>query len=108
MSKLALFLVSLLIAGISADLTLNWNVGSHLTNTIAPGTTVTWQSTDGAPHTVSFSQNNNAPEAIDSGTFSNSAYSITFVTPGTYNYFCAIHPAANILFFFYSLPYLFF
>lgn len=71
---------------------ITWNVGSFPATTINSGDTVIWKPTDGVDHTVTFSQNNGAPEAINSGSFSGS-YTIHFVTAGNYAYFCAIHGA---------------
>lgn len=55
---------------------------------VAPGTTVSWYNADGAPHTVTSDVG-----AFDSGTIgSGGGYSLTFSTPSTYTYHCAIHP----------------
>jgi plastocyanin len=57
--------------------------------TVAPGTTVTWLNGDDVPHTV---------VAADKTTFrskvldSDETFSFTFAKPGTYAYFCSIHP----------------
>lgn len=56
---------------------------------VKPGTTVTWVNGDDIPHTV---------VADDKKTFrskvldSDDAFSFTFTTPGSYPYFCSIHP----------------
>ena len=59
------------------------------TLTVPAGTTVTWTNDDDIPHLV---------VANDTKTFrspaldTNDTYSFTFTTPGTYAYFCALHP----------------
>ena len=60
------------------------------TLTVAPGTKVTWTNKDEEPHTVT---------SADGGlTFKSPAldtddkFSFTFDKPGTYKYFCSIHP----------------
>ena len=54
---------------------------------IKAGTTVTWTNEDDIPHTV-VSLNNFRSKALDS----EDKYSFTFTTPGTYKYFCSLHP----------------
>jgi len=57
------------------------------TITVAAGTTVTWTNRDDIPHTV-----------VSTGAFKSKAmdtdekFSYTFAKPGTYSYFCSIHP----------------
>lgn len=57
--------------------------------TVAAGTTVQWVNHDDIPHTV---------VSDDKSTFKSKAldtddnYSYTFTKPGTYTYFCSIHP----------------
>jgi plastocyanin len=58
--------------------------------TVAPGTKVTWANKDEEPHTVT---------SADGGmTFKSPAldtddkFSFTFDKPGTYKYFCSVHP----------------
>ncbi|MGH2534222.1 MAG: cupredoxin domain-containing protein [Thermomicrobiales bacterium] len=56
--------------------------------TVSVGTTVTWTNNDSAPHTVTADDG-----SFDSGNLGQGdTYSLTFDTPGTYSYFCAIHP----------------
>ena len=56
---------------------------------VEPGTTVTWVNEGAAPHTVT--ANNGA---YDSGTLQpGQSFSWTFNNPGTYGYYCAIHPS---------------
>src|SRR6202008_986456 len=55
--------------------------------TIAPGTTLTWVNGDDIPHTVV------ANKAFRSKVMdTDQHYSFTFTAPGTYDYFCSIHP----------------
>jgi plastocyanin len=57
--------------------------------TVKAGTKVTWDNTDEEPHTV---------VSVDGQTFKSPAldtddkFSFTFNTPGTYKYFCSVHP----------------
>ena len=54
---------------------------------VKAGTTVTWTNGDDIPHTV-VSLNTFKSKVMDTdGTFS-----FTFTTPGTYKYFCSLHP----------------
>jgi plastocyanin len=60
------------------------------TLTITAGTQVTWVNHDDVPHTVTHSVK---PRQFDSGTMDTDAqFSHKFMTPGTYDYFCALHP----------------
>ncbi|MBO0716045.1 MAG: cupredoxin family copper-binding protein [Rhizobiales bacterium] len=57
--------------------------------TVKAGTTVTWTNKDDIPHGVG-ATNNAFPKskALDT----DDSYSFTFTTPGTYQYFCYLHP----------------
>jgi plastocyanin len=55
--------------------------------TVAPGTTVTWVNEDDIPHTVV-----SAPNVRSKPLDSEDKFSFTFTTPGTYKYFCSLHP----------------
>jgi plastocyanin len=58
--------------------------------TVAAGTHVTWVNHDDVPHTVTGSVK---PRAFDSGAMDTDAtFTFAFKTPGTYDYFCAVHP----------------
>ena len=58
--------------------------------TVAPGTTVTWVNNGQAPHTATAT---NPSGVFDSGTLQpGQSYSFTFKQPGTYAYYCRIHP----------------
>jgi amicyanin len=56
--------------------------------TIKSGTTVTWTNRDDIPHTVAAVDREFKSKALDTG----DAYSFTFTTPGSYQYFCSLHP----------------
>jgi plastocyanin len=58
--------------------------------TIPVGTTVTWTNEDSAPHTVTVSK---GPQKFSSPNLQKGdTFSFTFTQPGTYSYFCAVHP----------------
>jgi plastocyanin len=56
--------------------------------TIAAGTKVTWVNDDQIPHTVVETNKVFRSGALDT----NDSFSYVFNTPGTYEYFCALHP----------------
>jgi plastocyanin len=56
--------------------------------TVMAGTTVTWINEDDAPHTVASSSKLFKSKALDT----RDKYSFTFTAPGTYAYFCSLHP----------------
>jgi amicyanin len=59
------------------------------TLTVKAGTTVTWTNKDDIPHGIASSNNAfTKSRALDT----DDTYSFTFATPGTYQYFCYIHP----------------
>ena len=55
---------------------------------VKSGTTVTWTNDDDIPHTVTSSTMVFKSKALDS----EDKFSFTFTTPGTYQYFCSLHP----------------
>jgi plastocyanin len=58
--------------------------------TVAAGAQVTWVNHDDVPHTVTHSVK---PRLFDSGAMdTDDQFSHTFTAPGTYEYFCALHP----------------
>jgi plastocyanin len=59
------------------------------TVTVKAGTTVTWTNKDDIPHGIA-ATNNAFPrsKALDT----DDSYSFMFTTPGTYQYFCYVHP----------------
>ncbi len=63
--------------------------------TVAPGDTVTWTNADSVSHTVTSGNpsDNQTGTIFDSSLIRPSTtYSFTFKDPGTYNYFCQVHP----------------
>ena len=69
---------------------------------VAVGTAVTWKNEDASEHTVTSGVVNQgsigvttAPDSrFESGSLKqNATFSHTFTAPGTYSYFCTIHPA---------------
>jgi plastocyanin len=64
----------------------NFSFGPDLT--IAAGTTVTWTNHDEVPHVVASDTNIFKSKALDT----DDRYSYTFTKPGTYLYYCTVHP----------------
>jgi plastocyanin len=59
------------------------------TITVPVGTTVTWVNQDDIPHTVvSDDKKTFRSKVLDT----DDRFSFTFTTPGSYGYFCSIHP----------------
>jgi plastocyanin len=59
------------------------------TMTVKAGTTVTWTNKDDIPHGIAATNNTfTRSKALDT----DDSYSFTFTTPGTYQYFCYVHP----------------
>ena len=59
------------------------------TVTVAPGSTVTWVNDDDAPHTVVADDGKSfRSKVLDTG----ETFSFTFMSAGTYGYFCSVHP----------------
>jgi plastocyanin len=57
--------------------------------TVKAGATVTWTNKDDIPHGIASANNAFArSKALDT----DDSYSFTFTTPGTYQYFCYVHP----------------
>ena len=56
--------------------------------TIPAGTQVTWINKDDVPHTVVSVDHKFKSRALDT----DEKFSFTFQTPGTYEYFCSVHP----------------
>ncbi len=56
--------------------------------TVKAGATVTWTNEDDVPHTIASSSKFFKSKALDTG----DKFSFTFTTPGTYEYFCSLHP----------------
>ena len=55
---------------------------------VSVGTTVVWTNNDDIPHTVVDGDHKWKSSALDTG----DKFSHTFTEPGTYEYFCALHP----------------
>ena len=53
-----------------------------------PGTTVTWTNRDDIPHAIAAVDKGFKSKALDT----DDSYSFTFTTPGTFAYFCSLHP----------------
>lgn len=58
------------------------------TLTVQAGTQVTWTNRDDIPHTVVTDDKTIKSKALDT----DEKFSFTFSKPGTYSYFCSIHP----------------
>ncbi len=57
--------------------------------TVKAGTAVIWTNKDDIPHGIASSNNAfTKSKALDT----DDSYSFTFTTPGTYQYFCYVHP----------------
>lgn len=58
------------------------------TITVPSGTQVRWTNRDDIPHTVVSEDKSFKSKALDT----DDAFSYTFSKPGTYRYFCSLHP----------------
>ena len=58
------------------------------TLTVSAGTTVTWTNHDDIPHTVVSDDKSMKSKALDT----DDKFSFSFSKPGTYPYFCSLHP----------------
>jgi plastocyanin len=56
--------------------------------TVKAGTTITWVNSDDIPHTVVSTTKQFKSAALDTG----DRFTFTFTTPGSYDYFCSLHP----------------
>jgi len=56
--------------------------------TVKAGTIVTWTNRDDIPHAIAATGNLFKSKVLDS----DNSYSFTFTTPGSYDYFCSLHP----------------
>jgi len=61
---------------------------SPATITVAAGTTVRWTNRDDIPHTVVADDKTFKSKVLDT----DEQFTYTFTKPGTYSYFCSIHP----------------
>jgi plastocyanin len=55
---------------------------------VAAGTQVTWINHDDIPHTVVSDDSTVKSKALDT----DDKFAYTFTKPGTYSYFCSLHP----------------
>ncbi|MBV9115067.1 MAG: cupredoxin family copper-binding protein [Hyphomicrobiales bacterium] len=55
---------------------------------VSVGTTVVWTNNDDIPHTVVDADHKYKSSALDTG----DKFSHTFTEPGTFEYFCSLHP----------------
>lgn len=75
-------------AATSADVKIdNFSFGPA-TITVAAGATVTWTNRDDIPHTVVSDDKVFKSKVLDT----DEKFSYTFSKPGTYPYFCSVHP----------------
>lgn len=58
------------------------------TLTVRPGTTVMWINHDDVPHTIVSVDKKFASKPLDT----DDRFSFTFSAPGTYSYYCSVHP----------------
>ncbi len=56
--------------------------------TVKAGTTVTWVNEDDIPHTITSTTKQFKSKTLDT----DDKFSFTFTMPGTYDYFCSLHP----------------
>jgi plastocyanin len=75
-------------AATAPQVTLEQAMFGPATLTIRVGATVTWVNNDGDLHTVTSTQGLFASPGLDSG----DTFAYRFTAPGTYPYFCALHP----------------
>jgi len=76
------------VAATTPQVTIEHATFGPATLTISVGTTVTWANHDGDLHSVASSQGLFVSSGLDPG----DTFSYRFTTPGTYPYFCALHP----------------
>jgi plastocyanin len=56
--------------------------------TVKAGATITWVNKDDIPHAIAAVNRLFKSKALDT----DDSYSFKFITPGTYEYFCSLHP----------------
>lgn len=66
---------------------------SPTTLTVAKGTKVTFANSDTGAHTVTSGANGTKDGTFDQQVAGSASTTIAFDTPGTFDYFCTIHPA---------------
>jgi plastocyanin len=73
----------------SSAVTINNFTFTPQTSTVKAGTAVTWTNKDDTPHGIASASNAfKKSQALDT----DDSYSFTFATPGTYAFFCYVHP----------------
>jgi plastocyanin len=101
LAAVAVAVSSQLVAGATRNVSVGDNfyqdaVSNNSTTTISAGDTVVWTFSGSLPHTVTSDDGTTfaSGSSQTSGTFS-----FTFITPGTYEYYCAVHsaPTANVM-----------
>ena len=65
----------------------NWDRRGFL-QAVAAGSTVTWTNRDDVPHNIVSTNQTFKSPVLDT----DERFSHTFTSPGTYTYFCSIHP----------------
>ena len=75
-------------ASSSAEVNIDNFSFSPQTLTVKAGTTITWTNRDDIPHTVVANDGSFKSKVLDT----NDKFSFTATKPGTYPYFCSIHP----------------
>ena len=95
MKRIAAFALFMLLASpvLAADppanqITINEYLYMPATLNVATGTKVTWVNHDEVPHTIVDTDKAFRSGALDT----DDTYSYTFTKPGTYHYFCTLHP----------------
>lgn len=61
---------------------------SPINLTVPVGAQVTWTNRDDVPHTVTSTEKKFSSKALDT----DEQFSFTFTEPGTYEYYCSVHP----------------
>ena len=75
-------------SGASAEVKIDNFSFTPATITVPVGTQVTWTNRDDIPHTIVTEDKTIKSKALDT----DEKFSTTFDKPGTYSYFCSIHP----------------
>lgn len=63
--------------------------------TVDAGTTVVWQNESALPHTVTAGERGSPPGMFEADVAAGDSFSFTFDEPGTYPYYCEIHPGMS-------------
>ncbi len=77
----------------AAAVTIKGFAYSPATLTVAKGTKVTFTNSDPAKHTVTSGAGHTKDGKFDQSLDGNAQATVTFDTPGTFEYFCALHTA---------------